>query len=133
MALVVPNAAEEVILTLLLSIAEGLDLKIFQNNYTPIESSATVDFTEATFTGYASIQLSAANWGYTQGDPTVALYNAAQTFTSTAGSQNQSCYGYYIERRTTGDVMWAERFTDGPYVIVNNGDSFSVTPRISLE
>ena len=52
-------------------------------------------------------------------------------FTSSAGSQNQPVYGYYLTQTTSGKLMYVERFTDAPYTIVNNGDVIKVTPTIS--
>jgi len=32
-----------------------------------------------------------------------------------------------------GELVYAERFTDGPYVIVNNGDLIKITPTITAD
>jgi hypothetical protein len=134
MALLVSNQGEEIALAALLNktAPQDLDLCLFQNNYTPVETTTEADVTVATFTGYATIQLTAANWTITPGAPTEAAY-AQQTFTSSAGSQNQSIYGYYLKQRTSGKLIYAERFSDGPYTIVNNGDAIKVTPKITAD
>lgn len=134
MALLTPNQGEELALAALLNktAPQDLDLCLFKNDYTPVEGTTEANVTAADFTGYAVIQLTAASWTITQGAPTSAAY-AQQTFTSTAGSQNQPIYGYYVKQRTSGKLVWAERFTDGPYTITNNGDNIKITPTITCD
>lgn len=135
MALIVPNQGAELTLAAILNktAPQDLDLCLFKNDYTPVEGTTEANVTAADFTGYAVIQLTAATWTVTAGaDPGSASY-PEQTFTSTAGSQNQPIYGYYVKQRTSGKLVWAERFTDGPYTIVNNGDAIKVTPKITLD
>lgn len=134
MALLVPNQGEEIALAALLNktAPENLDLKLFKSNTTPGETDTEATYTEADFTGYSAVQLTAASWTITPGAPTSAAY-AQQTFTSSAGSQNQSVYGYMLVQRSSGKLVYAERFSDGPYVIVNNGDAIKVTPTITCD
>lgn len=132
MALVVPNAAEDVILQNLLNktAPQTLLLKLYTNNYTPIETSVEGDFTEAAGFGYAAISLTPASWTITPGAPTDSAF-PQQTFTFTGALGN--VYGYYIVQTTSGKIMWAERFTDGPYNIVNVGDQIKVTLHLTAE
>lgn len=134
MALLTPNQGEEIALAALLNktAPQDLDLCLFKNDYTPVEGTTEANVTAADFTGYSVIQLTAASWTITPGAPTSAAY-AQQTFTSTAGSQNQPIYGYYIKQRTSGKLVWAERFSDGPYTITNNGDNIKITPTITCD
>ena len=134
MTLLVPNVgAQEILRRALNYSATGdVSLRLFQNDYTPVEGSVVGDFTVATWTGYANKTLTGASWTVTLADPSEASY-AIQTFTSSAGSQNQANYGYYITNAAGTVLIYAERFTDGPYTIVNNGDTISVTPKITLD
>lgn len=134
MALLVPDQGEQIALEAMVGKTAGqnLILRIFQNNYTPVEATTEANVTEATFTGYAAITLVAANWVYASGNPSSLSY-AQQTFTSSAGAQNQATYGYYLTQATSGKLVWAERFSDGPYTIVNNGDTIKITPVITGE
>lgn len=134
MALLVPNQGEQIALEALLNktAPQNLDLKLFKSNTTPAETDTEATYTEADFTGYALVQLTAASWTVTPGAPTEAAY-AQQTFTSSAGAQNQNVYGYMIIQRTSGKLVYAERFSDGPYNIVNNGDAIKVTPKITAD
>lgn len=132
MALVVPNGGEVIALSYLVnkSSPENLVLRLFTNNKTPAEADAVGDYTEATGSGYASITLTGASWTVTPGAPSSAAY-AQQTFTFTGALGN--VYGYYLTRLTTGDLVYAERFSDGPYNIANNGDQIKVTPTITAD
>ena len=112
---------------------QTLTLKLFKNNVTPGETDTEATYTVADFTGYADKSLTYANWGFTPGAPTVALYNAAQAFTSGADGQSQTIYGYFVIQASDGKLLWAERFADAPITIVNNNDAINVTPRITLE
>jgi hypothetical protein len=134
MALLTPNQGEEIALGALLNktAPQDLDLCLFKNDYTPVEATTEANVTAADFTGYSVIQLTAASWTITPGAPTSAAY-AQQTFTSSAGSQNQPIYGYYIKQRTSGKLVWAERFSDAPYTITNNGDNIKITPTITCD
>ena len=128
MTLVLPNQGEQITLEAMVGKTAGqnLVLRLFKSNTTPDESTTEATVTEANFTGYSAITLTAASWSYTAGDPGTIAY-AQQTFTSSAGSQSQAVYGYYLTQVTSGKLVWVERFTDGPYTIVNNGDTIKVT------
>ena len=130
MALVLVDQAENIVLEAIVNktAPQNLILKLFKSNTTPGETDTEATYTEADFTGYSNITLTGSSWG-TASSSTIAY--AKQTFTSSAGSQNQAVYGYYIVQATSGKLMWAERFSDGPYNIANNGDKIEVTPTIS--
>lgn len=134
MALLVPDNGEGDGLNYFVNNAtpQNLVLKLYTSNTTPAETDTAATYTEATFTGYASATLTGASWTTVEGAPTQATY-AQQTFTSSAGAQNQSVYGYFMIRVTSARIALAERFSDGPYVIVNNGDTIKVTPKITLD
>lgn len=132
MALVVCNGGEVLALKAVLNHtaqAENFKLRLFQNNVTPGETDALATYTEATFTGYGEVTLTGSSWTITASPATYAQ----QTFTSSAGSQNQTIYGYYYARTTGADLWAAERFTDAPYTIVNNGDAIKITPSITAD
>lgn len=134
MALLVPNTGEVIALKALLNhtAPQNLVLRLYKNDTTPAESDTDATYTEADFTGYASITLTGGSWVVTPGAPTSAAY-AQQSFTSSAGSQNQAVYGYYLTQLASGTLVYAERFSDGPYTIVNNGDAIKIVPTISCD
>ncbi|HWP59545.1 MAG TPA: hypothetical protein VNL14_16755 [Candidatus Acidoferrales bacterium] len=133
-ALLVPNQGEQIALEALVNktAPQNLVLRLFKNNVTPAEGDTEANYTEADFTGYSAITLTGANWTVTTGAPSEASY-AQQTFSSSANQAAQNIYGYYLTQVTSGKLVWAERFTDGPYPIANNGDQIKVTPKITLE
>jgi hypothetical protein len=134
MALVVPDGGESLALQYLVNkgTPQNLVLCLFKSNTTPAEADVIGTYTEADFTGYSNVTLTGSSWSVSGTAPTSIAY-AQQTFTSSAGSQSQSVYGYFLKRASGGELVWAERFSDGPYVIVNNGDAIKVTPTITCD
>jgi hypothetical protein len=134
MALLLTDAGESDMLSVIVNktAPSNYVLRLYQSNTTPAETDTHTTYTEATFTGYSSVTLTGASWSIAGTAPTTASY-AQQTFTSSAGSQSQNIYGYYVNRTTGNTIGWAERFSDGPYQITNNGDQIKVTPNFTLD
>lgn len=135
MALLVQNNGEGDALSFFTgkSNATDLILKLYQNNITPAETDTAGTYTEATWTGYSAATLTGASWGApSEGAPSSIAY-AQQTFTSSAGAQSQTNYGYFMVRTTSGRIALSERFSDGPYTIVNLNDTIKVTPTITCD
>ena len=133
MTLVLPDAAEDLILQHFFNktAPQNQTLKLFKSNTTPGEGDTAATYTVADFTGYANISLTGADWTITPGAPTAAAA-PQQTFSSSADQAAQSVYGYYVVQAVSGLLMFAERFTDGPYVIANNGDQIKITPQFTM-
>lgn len=130
MALLVTNEGELIALKALVNHtaqSSNLTLKLYKSNTTPAEGDTAATYTEADFTGYSAATLTGASW-VVSGNP---VTYAKQTFTSSAGSQSQAVYGYFILAGAT--LVYAERFSDGPYTIVNNGDKIEVTPSLGAD
>jgi hypothetical protein len=133
MALLVPNGSEVIALSYLVgktTTTEPLVLRLYSSNTTPAETDTVGTYTELVGGGYASIALTGATWTVVAGNPTTASY-PQQTWTFTGAAP--TVYGYYLTRATSADLVYAERFSDGPYGIANNGDAIKVTPSISAE
>ncbi len=132
MALVVPNAGEADGLNYFVNktAPQNLVLRLYTNNVTPGETDTAATYTEASGNGYASVTLTGASWVITEGAPSNAAY-AQQTFTFSGALGN--VYGYYLTRATSGVIAFAERFSDGPYNIANNGDQIKITPTITFD
>jgi hypothetical protein len=111
---------------------QDLVLRLFKNNVTPAETDAAAAYTEADFLGYGSAALAGANWTKTEGAPSDVQY-AQQTFTSNAAQATQNVYGYFYTRSVSGRVAGAERFSDAPVPITNNGDNIKITPKITAD
>ena len=139
MALLAPNEGEEQMLRYItgnevFASGDTLKLKLYDNDITPAEGDSFSTYVESTGTGYGDTTLQGDSWTFAieAGDTVHADY-AQQTFTYTGGD---TLYGYYITSKDdVGDtiVLWAERFTDGPYTIPGGGGTVKVTPRIELE
>lgn len=133
MTLLVPNNGEGDGLEYFVnkSAPQNLVLRLYTNNVTPAETDTAASYTEASGSGYSAITLTGTSWGSpTEGAPSSIAY-AQQTFTFTGALGN--VYGYFMTRATSGRIALAERFTDGPYNIANNGDQIKVTPQITLD
>jgi len=133
-SLVLVNQGEDLALKALVNhtAPQNLVLRLFKSNTTPAETDTEATYTEADFTGYSSATLTGSSWSTSGTAPTQAAY-AQQSFTSSAGSQNQDVYGYYVTQVTSGKLMWAERFSNAPFNIANNGDVIKVTPQITMD
>jgi hypothetical protein len=132
MTLRIPNVGEIRALGIMLGkhSQEVLLLKLFTSNTTPADTDTLATYTVSSGNGYADISLNGANWVLTSGDPGQAAY-PQQTWTFTGAAGN--VYGYLIVGQTSGDLIVAERFTDGPYNITQAGDAIKVTPVITLK
>jgi hypothetical protein len=132
MTLVVPNSAEVLILEYILnkSAPTDLDIKLYSNDVTPAETDTVATYTEVSGGGYAAQQLTPGSWSISPGNPTTSEHTQVTwTFTGSAGL----VYGYFVVRRTGGELLWAERFTNGPYNITLADDKIKITPRLNLE
>lgn len=133
MTLLVPNNGEGDALEYFVnkSAPQNLVLRLNTNNITPAETDVAGSYTEAAGNGYGAITLTGASWNApSEGAPTEITY-AQQTFTFTGALGN--VYGYYMTRASSGRIALAERFTDGPYNIQNNGDQIKITPKITAD
>lgn len=126
--LVLPTQGEVAMLTVFF--APAMTVRLFSNNYTPIKATTEAQMTEVTGGGYAAKQLAAGSWTITPGAPSSAA-NAEQIWTFTGAAP--SAYGYYVTRDSDNKLMFAERFTDAPYPIANNGDQVKVTPNFTQQ
>jgi len=137
MALLVPNEGEARMIRLIVnattaaSTGENMVLGLFKNNITPASTDVLGDYTAATFTGYAAVTLTSGSWTITPGAPTSAVQTAATTFTC-SGTTSEAIYGYYLKAESSTYLMWAERFSDGPYTIANSGDKIILTAQLTL-
>ena len=126
MSLLVPDVGEVLLLEYALNKTEPTEvkLKIYTNDYTPVEGSVVGDFTEATAAGYAAIELAGASWTIASSVGVTTASYAQQTETFTAASTN---YGYYITNNGGTQVLWAERFSDAPHTIPAGGGTEKIT------
>ncbi len=140
MSLVVPNTADILMLQYIVNMiaqdggaapvgGERL-LRLYTNNLTPGKNTVIGDITEATEAGYAAITLAGASWTTTSILGVNSATYSEQTFTFTAAV---TAYGYYITTtEVTPNLLWVERFSDGPYTLPAGGGDIAITPRLTL-
>lgn len=133
MPLVIPNVQEVEVLTNRLN--TPMTIRLYGNNVTPTGLTTAAAFTEIAGGGYANKPLTFANWNISPGDPSIAVYNATQTWTFT-GIINApgTVYGYYITRNSDGLLILSERFPAGviPFSPIA-GSVVRVLPRYSAQ
>lgn len=126
MALTVPNDGEVEFLTRMMRF-EGSKLKLYGSNTTWSETSTVASATECTTGGYAQKTLTTTWTITTPGGGTSQAAFAQQTYTFTSGC---TAYGYIVTNSAASVLLFAEAFTDGPYVIPSGGGTILVTPII---
>jgi hypothetical protein len=112
-----------------LSVDEDFTLKLYQNNYTPVNTSVAGDFTVATFTNYVDKTLTRAGWAAA----TTVSNKARSTYAQqswTCGASGNTIYGYYVIGATSGTLLWAELFPT-PRVLANT-DILTLIPVFTL-
>lgn len=132
MALKVPDASERAILaTLVTAWGATLDVKLFKNDYQPVDGSVVGNFTEADFSGYAAVDMAggAVDPANDAGGRAVATWNEV-SFTHNGGGVNNSIYGYYVVDGG-GNLLWAERFSVAPISQDSNGDQIRFVPKFT--
>jgi len=109
---------------------EATTLKLYTNNYDPVNGSTAASFTECAISGYAAKSLTRAGWSASvNGNPSYKQFATAQTFNFTGTG---SIVGYFIVGATSGNIYWAERIYATTGQTFNSGDSLTITPKITL-
>lgn len=135
MALYTPNQGELELLDKMLKdplvTDENYILRLYQNNYTPDDSSVVGSFTEASFTTYAAVTLTRSGWnsGVTVSNKAESSYGSAP-LAWTCGATGNTIYGYYVSGATSTVVLWAEKFATSR--VLANADVLQLTPKMTL-
>ena len=129
MALLVPDVGEVLLLSYALDkvVPGNVFLRLFTNDYTPVEGSVYASFTDATAAGYGEIELEGNDFTIASDGGVTTAEFAQQTFTFTAASTN---YGYWVVNNAKNQVLWAERFTDAPHTIPSGGGTEKITVKL---
>ena len=135
MALYTPNQGELELLDKMLKdplvTDENYILRLYQNNYTPDDSSVVGSFTEASFTNYAAVTMTRAGWNasVTVSNKAESSYGSAP-LSWTCGASGNTVYGYYVSGATSSVVLWAEKFATSR--VLANADVLQLTPKMTL-
>ena len=106
--------------------SEGQILKLYSNDVDPEASTTVTQFTEFTGDGYSGKTLESTNWSVAAGVATTT----PQTWEFDAAAGD--VYGYYLVGATSGNLLAAEKFDNGPYTVAVDGDKITVSITISL-
>ena len=118
--------------SLALPAAGDLQLRLYCNNYTPLQTSVAGDFTQAAGGGYAAKTLSYGSFTVTvANDPSDAVY-AIQTWTfSGVLTTNPTIYGYYIV--DSDGVLVCAELGPAAYTPTSSGtDVLTITYKVQL-
>ena len=113
--------------------SKDLVIKLFTNDYTPVDTSTDANFTEAAGGGYANKVLANGSWTITPAnDPSDAVF-AEQIWTFTGPlTGNATIYGYYIvDNNGSGVYIWGERLA-ASFTPSQNGDQLKITPKFQI-
>jgi hypothetical protein len=132
MTIKVPNNGEEAMLkdALGLTTPANLTLKLYTNNYTPVDASTASSFTEMTGQSYAAKTLSMGSWTESSVAGVATAVYPVQTWTFSAGGPT-TIYGYYVVG-ADGIIRWAEKFA-APFIAEFSGDAIVLTPQLTLQ
>lgn len=87
------------------------ELRLYSNNFTPVDGSTTVDFTEATFPGYAPLTIDRADFDGPAIIDDVAYVTALPTPEWTcSGGGGQLIYGWYLVTLDDDTLIAAQKF-----------------------
>ena len=135
MSIVVPDQGELILLNKMLRSLTNNDadfeLRLFTNNITPKSTTTESDLTEATFSGYALKTLNRSNFeaATTLGNGEAqVVYDTEQVWT--VGATGQDVWGYYVVERSTGSLIWLEKFSAVAHL--TSGDNLKTTPTLTL-
>jgi hypothetical protein len=105
-------------------------LRLFENDYTPVNGSLKSNFTKCTIGGYSDVTITPGSWGNASvaADVSTIAY-AQQTFGPFTGSG--TIYGWYIVDSTDTVVLAAAKFDAARSVVAD--DELKVTPSDTLK
>lgn len=135
MALVTPDEGQLELMTNMLITNSfsgyNYEVDLYQNNYTPIQSSTGSDFTIANFTGYSQQTFTRTEWTTPATVSDQAFSQSTENpFTWTCGATGNTIYGYLIRSSATGKVLWAELFATP--VVLTNGAIIELNIQITV-
>ena len=108
-------------------VAQSPIMGLFTNNYTVVDTTLFSNLTEAVFTGYGRVTLTAGSWisaGVAGGIGTIVYPTV--TFTNSTGV-SQTVYGYFVLDSTTTYLLAAGNLYGAPVTIVSGG-TYSLIP-----
>lgn len=131
MAIVLPDVSEQEWLKRVLKDVNNQTLKLFVNDYTPVEGTLVANLTEMSTHGYAAKTLDKTLWTIATVSNVTSATHQQQTWNFT-NAASVTVYGYYIVDAVTGTLLYAERFTY-PQVVTGTDTPIKLTPIITQD
>jgi len=126
-ALKIPTVSELQLEDFLTSVGgtglQNCKVRLFTNNYTPVDGTVLGDLTEAIFAGYVAQTI--ANWTTATTVSAKAQTQATVSFLNSSGSP-KDVYGYYLTNAGGSVLLGAERFS-APPISIADGNNLVVT------
>lgn len=102
-------------------------LRLFQNNFVPDPSNLLSDFVEATFLGYAAVDISPTQGAKSQIQPgEYHWFSGVYTYAAPSGGPPQTIYGCYIEVHVPTVRLFGSARFDSPVIMQVSGLPFSL-------
>jgi len=135
MTLVVPNASLVIMLKRILNMSEQKDfaIRLFANDYKPNSKTIRGHFKEVNGGGYKAKKFSPGHWKMVANQEDMPVYAEYQEMEWSFDEPIGEVYGYFVTQLPSSELVWAERFENGPYRINTVGDKIKITPRLTLE
>jgi hypothetical protein len=129
MLAVYPNEGLKFLYDSFLTGAATLRVRLYVNNYTPVPGSVYLNFTEASWGGYANVPITSGDLSFNGivGNRAVFLFDPV-AFLNSSGSP-VTTYGYYVSDSSGTTVFQAALFDTAR--VIPNGDSTSVIVALS--
>lgn len=114
-------------------IKDNLTLRLFLNGTHPSKTMIFKDFIEVKGGGYKPQEMLRSDWDFKDINGRLAVVHPTVFFVFMSAVKDE-IYGSYGTKTVDGKekVIWAERFQDGPYIVLNRGDDVTVDPTIKL-
>lgn len=112
--------------------ATVLSMRLYQNDWEPSPEDDAGDYVQATFTGYAALNLEDFGASFLNLDLKAEINGPAHIFSQTGVAVTNMIYGYYIVNNQNA-LVWAERNEAGPVAMNAAGMQYSVVPVVTLD
>jgi hypothetical protein len=133
LSLVVVNGGKVTLLQFLVTPLQGYVLALYVNNRTPVITDTLANYTEASFPGYARINLTGWNTAFLNGASKAETDELVRVFTqSSVPTPQQTVYGYLVIDNV-GNLAWAELNPSGGVLMNGAGQTYTVLPRLTLD
>lgn len=122
------NALATFLTTVLPAAPDQSTLRLYQNDYTPNLGTVIGDLTEATFTGYAAVDVAEFSSTRLRSDVAGNAYYvdpAVATFLQTGTTITNTVYGYYLTDATGADLLAVGRFSS-PVLFDHTGKALDI-------